>query len=148
MNGKSTMPDMSLSDGAIDFIDDGKLEGLLNSQPADKVRVRGIIAKSLEKKSLSLEETATLLRADDPDLIEEVFDAARELKRKVYGNRIVLFAPLYVGNLCVNDCGYCAFRRSNPDVIRRTLDTQELEKQVIALEDVGHKRLILVFGRA
>ncbi len=146
MNGKSTMPDMSLSDGASDFIDDGKLEGLLSGQSADKVRVRGIIAKSLEKKALSLEETAALLQVDDPDLTEEIFEAARELKRCVYGNRIVLFAPLYVGNLCVNDCHYCAFRRSNPDVIRRTLDTQELEKQVIALENAGHKRLILVFG--
>jgi 2-iminoacetate synthase len=93
-----------------------------------------------------VEETAVLLTADDPDLVEEVFAAARELKRKVYGNRIVLFAPLYIGNHCVNDCAYCAFRRSNPDAVRRTLSSDELRQQVEALEHKGHKRLIIVFG--
>jgi 2-iminoacetate synthase len=78
--------------------------------------------------------------------VEEIFDAARRLKRDVYGNRIVLFAPLYVGNDCVNDCAYCGFKRSNPDADRRTLDREELVRQVKALEQVGHKRLILVFG--
>jgi 2-iminoacetate synthase len=78
--------------------------------------------------------------------VERIFDAARQLKRNVYGNRIVLFAPLYVGNDCVNDCLYCAFKRSNRDVVRRTLETADLQREVRALEDTGHKRLILVFG--
>jgi len=64
----------------------------------------------------------------------------------VYGNRIVLFAPLYVGNYCTNDCDYCGFRRSNADAIRRTLDRDELVRQVTALERHGQKRLIVVFG--
>jgi 2-iminoacetate synthase len=78
--------------------------------------------------------------------LEQIFDAARQLKRDVYGNRIVLFAPLYVGNDCTNDCSYCAFRRSNKEEIRRTLSHDQLREQVLALERKGHKRIILVFG--
>jgi 2-iminoacetate synthase len=131
---------------AVDFIDDARLTGLLEAGPPDPQHVRDIIAKSLAKQALSAEETAVLLRATDPETVEEVFDAARELKRTVYGNRIVLFAPLYVGNLCVNDCRYCGFQRSNPQAIRRTLSDAELRQQVEALERRGHKRLILVCG--
>jgi 2-iminoacetate synthase len=130
----------------VDFIDDGPLEDLLKAARPDAARVHALIAKSLSKTALSLEETATLLNADDPALQEEIFAAARQLKRAVYGNRIVLFAPLYVGNDCVNDCLYCAFRRSNRAEVRRTLSHDELRKQVEALENHGHKRLILVFG--
>ena len=100
----------------------------------------------MAKQALAVEETAVLLAAEQPDLIEEIFDAARQLKRDVYGNRIVIFAPLYIGNECTNDCQYCAFRRSNREVIRRTLDEDEIRTQVLALENKGHKRLILVFG--
>ncbi len=86
------------------------------------------------------------MNATDPDLVESIFDAARQLKRDVYGNRIVLFAPLYIGNECVNDCHYCGFRSSNRDAIRRTLERDELIKQVTELQRHGQKRLILVFG--
>lgn len=134
-----------LSGSAADFIDEAKLHGLL-AQPAEPGRVREIIAKSLSKEALTVEETAALLTADDPALIEGVFDAARRLKRDVYGNRIVLFAPLYIGNECTNDCVYCAFRRSNRAVQRRTLSPEDIQRQVEALLDRGHKRLILVFG--
>jgi len=136
----------ALSNGAIDFIDDDYLTGLLAGTRSERGRVREIIAKSLAKEALCVEETAALLAADDRDLAEEMFEAARELKRKVYGNRIVLFAPLYIGNECVNDCAYCAFRRSNKEAVRRTLTMDELRGQVRALENWGHKRLILVFG--
>ncbi len=132
--------------GFKDFIDDEALEGLVADTEADPIRVREIIAKSLAKEPLQAAETAVLLNAEDPELIEEIFAAARRLKRDVYGNRIVLFAPLYVGNHCINDCRYCAFRRSNPDEVRRTLTMDELRTQVGALEDNGHKRLILVYG--
>ncbi len=135
-----------LGDGAVDFIDDARLTGLLQGGPSDPTRVREIIAKAMTKAPLAVEETAHLLRAEQPELIEEIFAAARQLKRDVYGNRIVLFAPLYVGNLCVNDCAYCGFRRSNPESVRRTLTGDELVGQVQALERKGHKRLILVFG--
>jgi 2-iminoacetate synthase len=108
--------------------------------------VRDVLAKSLAKEPLAVEEAAVLLAADGPDLAGEIFDAARRLKQDVYGNRIVIFAPLYVGNDCTNDCQYCAFRRSNRAAVRRTLDEEELRQQVLALEAKGHKRLILVFG--
>ncbi len=140
------LSETTLSRDAMDFIDDARLTDLLAAPAPEPARVREVIAKSLAKEPLSVEETATLLLADRPDLVEEIFDAARDLKQRVYGNRIVLFAPLYVGNECVNDCFYCGFRRSNREAIRRTLDSAELQRQVEALERRGHKRLILVFG--
>ena len=78
--------------------------------------------------------------------MEEIFSAARQLKRDVYGRRIVLFAPLYVGSRCINDCTYCSFRRSNPDAPRRTLSDDDLHGQVASLLGEGHKRLIMVYG--
>ena len=140
------MPSMELSQGVVDFIDEARINNLLQGSRPDSGRVREIIAKSLSKAPLTVDETATLLLADDPEQIEAIFAAARELKKNVYGNRIVLFAPLYVGNNCVNDCCYCAFKRSNAAAVRRTLDDNELRQQVTALEEKGHKRLILVFG--
>ncbi len=137
---------IQMSENAVDFIDDAHLQALVDKAPEDASRVRDVIAKSMSKEPLTLDETAALLAAESPDLIEEIFDAARELKRNVYGNRVVLFAPLYIGNDCVNDCLYCAFRRSNRDSVRRTLTDEELRQQVEALENVGHKRLILVYG--
>ncbi|MBM4041666.1 MAG: [FeFe] hydrogenase H-cluster radical SAM maturase HydG [Planctomycetes bacterium] len=134
------------SQDTVDFIDDARLTALTAGPPPDPARVREVIAKSLAKQALSVEETALLVCADAPALVEEVFEAARTLKRTVYGNRIVLFAPLYIGNYCVNDCAYCGFHRSNLDAVRRTLSEAEIRQQVEALEDKGHKRLILVFG--
>lgn len=135
----------TLSSVANDFIDDNYLHILINETKTDKEAIKDVLAKSLDKQALTLEETSVLLAADD-DSTEEIFNVARELKKKVYGNRIVLFAPFYIGNKCVNDCAYCAFRSSNEKVIRRTLNQEEIVQQVKALENVGHKRLILVFG--
>lgn len=135
-----------LSKGFVDFIDDAHLEGLLRQGEPEPARVRDIIAKSLNKEALTVPETATLLRVEDKGLVEEIFQGARRLKENVYGNRIVLFAPLYIGNHCINDCKYCAFRRSNEEATRRTLSTEDIVNQVLALENAGHKRLILVFG--
>jgi len=112
----------------------------------DAERVRFIIGKSLDKNRLNPEEMATLINADSPELVEEIFEGARELKRRIYGNRIVLFAPLYVGNECVNRCEYCGFRADNKEVLRKTLLSEELVAEVEALEDLGHKRLIMVYG--
>jgi 2-iminoacetate synthase len=134
-----------LSESGVDFINEEHLHSLLG-RPSDDGRVDEIIAKSMTKEPLQVEETAMLLAADKPEQVERIFEAARQLKRDVYGNRIVLFAPLYIGNECTNDCHYCAFRRSNHDQIRRTLDMEDIRRQVVALEDKGHKRLILVFG--
>lgn len=142
----SALPKKDLSPAAEDFIDEDRFFNLLEPRPADEKQVEAIIQKSLGKEALTLEETAALLRADNPASVERVFEGAKTLKRNVYGNRIVLFAPLYIGSECINDCRYCAFRRSNPDALRRTLSSEEIHQQVSALEDRGHKRLILVFG--
>jgi 2-iminoacetate synthase len=135
-----------LSAHAFDFIDDEFLGSLLATGEPEPQQVRDIIAKSMAKEALSVDETAVLLRTTDPEVVQEIFEAARELKRLVYGNRIVLFAPLYIGSYCVNDCAYCGFKRSNRDAVRRTLGPDEISAQVEALENQGHKRLILVFG--
>ncbi|MBN2485225.1 MAG: [FeFe] hydrogenase H-cluster radical SAM maturase HydG [Bacteroidales bacterium] len=128
------------------FIDVDEINNYLATANTDKGYVREVIARSLDKNRLTLEETAALVKTTDPELIEEIKDGARKLKEKVYGNRIVLFAPLYVGNLCTNDCQYCGFRTSNKSAVRTTLEKNQLIKEVEALEDNGQKRLILVFG--
>ncbi len=130
----------------VPFIDPEEIWNHINNTKADKLRVRDVIAKSMEKNRLTLEETAVLINATDPELIEEIKQGARTLKENVYGNRIVLFAPLYVGNKCINNCLYCGFRTENKSSIRTTLDDSALIKEVEALEDTGQKRLILVYG--
>lgn len=130
-----------------DFIDDDRIHRILNeSENPDPAEIREILAKSKEMTRLEPEETAKLLQVEDDELLSEMFSLAREVKEKVYGNRIVFFAPLYVGNKCVNNCLYCGFRKDNASVMRKTLTMQELEEEVRILEDKGHKRLILVYG--
>jgi 2-iminoacetate synthase len=128
------------------FIDSAEIWDFIHNAHPDKSRVREIIQKSLSKQRLSLEETAILVQANDPDLINEIKEGARKLKQAVYGERIVLFAPLYVGNLCINNCLYCGFRADNKEQKRTTLSMDDLVSQVEALEDAGQKRLILVYG--
>jgi 2-iminoacetate synthase len=128
------------------FIDDGEIWDFLDQAEPTAENVRKVIEKSLSKQRLSLADTAVLLRTEDPDLIEEIKQGARMLKEKVYGKRIVLFAPLYVGNYCSNNCRYCGFKASNKEAVRKTLTREELIANVKALEEHGQKRLILVFG--
>ncbi|HPK04949.1 MAG TPA: [FeFe] hydrogenase H-cluster radical SAM maturase HydG [Bacteroidales bacterium] len=128
------------------FIDPDEIWHFINNTTSDKERVRDVIAKSLAKNRLNLEETAVLVNANDPELIEEIKEGARLLKEKIYGNRIVLFAPLYVGNKCINNCQYCGYKVTNKRVKRSTLDDLQLVQEVEALEENGQKRLILVYG--
>jgi len=128
------------------FIDAEEIEEYLNNSVPTKESVRAVIAKSLSKKRLSLAETAILLNTTDPELVEEIKEGARQLKKMVYGNRIVLFAPLYIGNKCANNCTYCGFRASNTEAKRVTLTDEEIINEIQSLEDNGQKRLILVYG--
>ncbi len=130
----------------VPFIDSDEIWGYLNTTKATREQVREVIAKSLDKNRLTLAETAMLINATDPDLIEEIKQGARLLKERVYGQRIVLFAPLYIGNHCTNNCAYCGFKASNKKISRVTLNHDDLVAQVKALEDSGQKRLILVYG--
>ncbi len=128
------------------FIDPQEIADHLGEAKPTKENIEAILDKSRNKQRLTLAETATLLQADDPDMIELIKETARELKKTVYGNRIVLFAPLYIGNKCTNDCTYCGFRVSNKEAERKTLNDEEIIHEVEALEDEGHKRLVLVYG--
>lgn len=139
---KYTIPDEPMKP----FIDKDEIWNYINNTKSSTEKVRKIIAKSLSKKRLNLEEVATLINADTPELIEEIKEGARTLKRNIYGNRIVLFAPLYIGNKCANNCTYCGFRASNTSAIRKTLSDDEIVKEIESLEDNGQKRLILVYG--
>jgi 2-iminoacetate synthase len=130
----------------VPFISEREIEGIIKNAKPERSLVREIISTSLSKKRLSLQETAILVNTTDPVLVEEIKEGARRLKEMVYGRRIVLFAPLYVGNHCINNCEYCGFRASNRDQKRTTLTRGELVREVEMLEDMGQKRLILVFG--
>lgn len=128
------------------FIDSNEIWEFINNAKPTKERVREIIAKSLDKNRLNLEEVAVLVNTTDPELVDEILQGARTLKERVYGNRIVLFAPLYIGNKCTNNCKYCGFRSSNKEAVRMTLSDEEIVREVEALEENGQKRLILVYG--
>ncbi len=139
---KYSIPDIPMTP----FIDAGEIESILQNSIPQKERVRSIISKSLDKKRLTIQEVAVLVNTTDPELVNEIKEGAKTLKEKVYGNRIVLFAPLYVGNYCSNNCLYCGFRASNKTAVRKTLTEEELVRNVEALEENGQKRLILVYG--
>lgn len=138
--------DMTLTEGFRDFIDDDYISSLIENRPEDIEECRRIFAKSKNKEPLTVEETAALLAIRSEEGLHELFETARELKRSIYGNRIVLFAPLYIGNHCINDCKYCGFRRSLRSTVRHSLTDEELVNEVKSLEEEGHKRLILVYG--
>jgi len=131
-----------------DFIDDKRILELLAAPPAPEPgRVRGIIQKALCVETLLPEDTACLLNVQDKRLWQEIFQAAARIKTKVYDNRVVTFAPLYCGNLCVNNCAYCGFRRENKAIKRRLLSLEEVRRETEVLAGkIGHKRLIAVCG--
>ena len=135
-------------DNGRDFLDASAIERVLaTNQVFDAKRVRDILQKSLAIETLTPEETACLLHVTDPALLAEMREAAAAVKTKVYDNRIVTFAPLYMSNLCVNDCLYCGFRCSNTEASRRILSLDEVRREVEVLAGkIGHKRLIVVYG--
>ncbi len=129
------------------FIDPAELrEALRRNAGATPGQVRRVVDHALALNRLSLDQTAVLLGATDPESVGIIMQGAQQLKRAVYGERIVLFAPLYIGNLCTNNCRYCGFRAGNAQAVRRTLSGEELRDEVLALEATGQKRLILVYG--
>ncbi|MCK4912401.1 MAG: [FeFe] hydrogenase H-cluster radical SAM maturase HydG [Candidatus Omnitrophica bacterium] len=130
------------------FIDQQSIaDALGETRNPDLGKVEDILQKSLAIKTLTLKETAILLNVTDEDTLQRMKEVASQVKRKVYDNRIVTFAPLYMSNLCVNNCLYCGFRRDNSDVQRRVLSLDEVKKEVEVLAgQIGHKRLIVVYG--
>ncbi|MFA5784811.1 MAG: [FeFe] hydrogenase H-cluster radical SAM maturase HydG [Phycisphaerae bacterium] len=135
-------------DNGRDFIPAAQIEHQLrtNAEP-DAKRVRDIITKSLAIESLTPDETAVLLNVTDPALLAEMRDAADKIKHKVYDNRIVTFAPLYLSNYCANDCVYCGFRKSNKTAFRKKLNADEVRTETdVLVGKIGHKRLVVVYG--
>ena len=130
-----------------DFIDDNHIQTILDqAKNPDPLRVREIIDKAYELKGLAPEEVAVLLQTEDEELIGAILQAAHKIKEDIYGNRLVLFAPLYVANHCSNNCLYCGFRRDNKELNRVALTTQQIQREVEVLQREGHKRLLMLCG--
>jgi len=113
---------------------------------SDKEYVISLLEKAKACKGLTYREAAVLLYIDDKNLLDEIFKAAHHIKEEIYGNRIVLFAPLYVSNYCVNNCVYCGYKHSNDNFARRKLSMDEIKEEIKVLESMGHKRLALEAG--
>lgn len=138
-----------LQDTVADWVDEARIGAALESgRGEDAGKVREILAEALELKGLRLHDVAALAAVSDAGLLEEVFAAARKVKEEIYGRRLVMFAPLYISNLCKNECLYCAFRRSNTDLKRRVLSQEEIAEETRIIINQGHKRILLVAGES
>ncbi len=126
--------------------EDGIYELLEKGKKSNNEEARRIIEKSKDCYGLTLEEAAILLQTEEDDILEAMFTAARMIKEEIYGNRIVIFAPLYTSNECTNNCLYCGFRAENKLLHRKTLSTDEIVHQANVIENQGHKRILLVCG--
>lgn len=131
---------------AKDIVDEQKVYGILErTRNPSHNQIIKILNKAKEKKGLTLEEVGFLLNTADEKLIQLMFDAAGKIKKDIYGERLVLFAPLYASSFCVNDCEYCGFHSRNK-APRKKLTSKEIEEQVKLLIGMGHKRLLVEFG--
>ncbi|HEY3447207.1 MAG TPA: [FeFe] hydrogenase H-cluster radical SAM maturase HydG [Myxococcales bacterium] len=133
------------------FIDEARIAQTLQAAaagPLDPQRLKDVLAKALELKGLDASDVAVLSQVSSPDQAAELFAAASRVKDSIYGSRLVLFAPLYVSNLCANECQYCAFRANNAELKRRVLSQSEVAAEVKTLVEQGHKRVLLVAGES
>ena len=134
---------------AEEFISDEEIKATLQYADENKDNmevVDAIIAKAKLGKGLTHREASVLLACDNEEKLQEIYDLARQIKEDYYGNRIVLFAPLYLSNYCVNGCLYCPYHLKNKHISRKKLTQDEIRKEVIALQDMGHKRLAIELG--
>ena len=137
------------SEHAAEFIHDGEIRDTLKyavEHRDDRALIEEILTKAAEGKGISHREAAVLIEAQDKEVEERIFHIARQIKERIYGNRIVMFAPLYLSNYCVNGCVYCPYHAKNRTIPRRKLTQEEIRREVIALQDMGHKRLALETG--
>ncbi|MBN1969170.1 MAG: [FeFe] hydrogenase H-cluster radical SAM maturase HydG [Candidatus Delongbacteria bacterium] len=129
------------------FIDHEKIYHYLENKKAPEINeLNEILTEAKKLKGISVEQAERLLMIDKKEHIEMICETANYIKEEIYGKRLVLFAPLYVSNLCRNECAYCAFKKSNNTIPRRTLTMDEVRREASALIDSGHKRLLLVSG--
>jgi len=130
-----------------DFINEDEIWSLLeNSRNLPSQEIEGIIERARQAKGLEPWEVAALIQTEDEDLLRMVFAVAREIKERIYGKRMVLFAPLYISNYCVNACSYCGYNCGNKEMARRKLTMEEIAEEVRILEAMGHKRIALETG--
>ena len=128
------------------FIDHDYIEKILeDSKNVSKDEIQSVIDKARRREGLNHKEVGILLQVEDKDQLDEIYKLAGEIKESIYGKRIVMFAPLYVSNYCVNNCVYCGYKRDNK-FIRRKLTQEEVANEVRILESMGHKRLALEVG--
>jgi 2-iminoacetate synthase len=131
------------------FIDEPVIVQTLESAGiAEAAAVRDVLSKARDLHGLDSRDVAVLMNVSDPELLGELFAAAQAAKDAIYGRRLVLFAPLYVSNMCANECTYCAFRARNRSLVRRALSQEEIAQEVRVLIDQGHKRTLLVAGES
>ena len=134
---------------AEEFIHHGEIMDTLayaEENQSNRTLIEGLLDRAVDCKGLSHREAAVLLACDLPDLNEKMFSLAKKIKEELYGQRIVLFAPLYLSNYCVNACVYCPYHAKNKNIRRKKLTQDEIRREVIALQDMGHKRLALETG--
>ena len=134
---------------AEEFISDEEIRETLAYADANKDNIElidQILAKAKECKGLTHREASVLLACEMPEKIQEMYELAAEIKKEFYGNRIVLFAPLYLSNYCINGCVYCPYHKKNTHIARKKLTQEEIVKEVTALQDMGHKRLAIEAG--
>ena len=112
----------------------------------DHEMIDALLAKAAAFKGLTHREAAVLLACEDESLNEKIFETAKKVKEHIYGNRIVLFAPLYLSNHCINTCTYCPYHAKNKNIVRKKLTQDQIRHEVVALQDMGHKRLLLEAG--
>jgi 2-iminoacetate synthase len=130
-------------------IDESRILKTLDADiPGGELEILEILERARKLEGLDTDDVAALCNISDPFLLGELFRCARDVKEEIYGRRLVLFTPLYVSNLCGNDCAYCAFRSSNREVTRRALTQEEIADETASLIDEGHKRVLLVAGEA
>lgn len=132
-----------------DFINDAKIwEAIEANKEHDFGKINEVLDKALEMKGLSLEDVAVLTTISDPEMLGKLFDTANTVKETIYGKRLVIFAPLYISNLCANECLYCAFRATNKDIVRSVLPQESIANEVETLINQGQKRILLVAGES
>jgi len=131
------------------FINEEEIQRVLEqNQKGDPKKVIDVLNKAKEMKGLSLDDVAVLTNIKDPMQLFELFETANHVKEKIYGKRLVIFAPLYISNLCANECSYCAFRAKNAEIVRRSLTQEEIKRETEILIQQGHKRILLVAGES
>jgi len=129
-----------------DWLAASEVENVLRTSAPDDGKIREVLQKSRELKGLNMADVATLCHIATPEQSEELFETARSVKERIYGHRMVLFAPLYISNVCGNECTYCAFRASNKALPRTALNMAGIQRDTAELIRQGHKRLLMVAG--